>query len=123
LPRTLSAPSASSSSKLDTAMTSAVMPSGGVPTLPPSPSMATGASTGSTRRADSWPRTQLGTFTSGVWTFESPSRRISPAAHSIAFVNAGEPSMRWPIRSQRYSSFFHPPSSVSAAPIRREALS
>jgi hypothetical protein len=61
--------------------TSAVMPSGGVATLPPRPSMVSGWRTGLTISASSRPRTQCGTLTAGVATFSKPSRFICAAAH------------------------------------------
>ena len=57
------------------------MPSAGVATLPPNPSMVSVWRTGSTMEASSRPRTQCGTLTAGVDTFSNPSRFICAAAH------------------------------------------
>jgi hypothetical protein len=86
----------SSSWKLLTTSTGAVMPSGGVPTLIPSPSMLSGATRGDVSVADSSPRTQCGTIAGSPCTLSSPSFRISPRIQSIARSSDADPLKRWP---------------------------
>ncbi len=86
----------SSSSKLETTSTSAVIPAAGVPMLPPRPSMGSSAARGSTSRADSSPRTQRGTMTGSPRTFSSPSASISARIQSMAASRLADPLNRWP---------------------------
>ena len=71
------------------------MPPGGVPTLLPSPSIASGCLPGATISRLSAPRTQCGTLTGSSRT-SRPSRRISFAAHLMAASRFSEPLSRWP---------------------------
>ncbi len=80
-----SAARASSSAQLPTTMTSASIPPGGVPMLPPSPSIGNVRRTGRTNAADSAPRTHRGTSTGSPRTLARPSRCISAMIQSRAF--------------------------------------
>jgi hypothetical protein len=115
-------PSASSASKLGTAITSASSPFAGVPTVPPSPRTHSGCAAGRIMVASSKPRIQVGTFTSSVRTFSCPSASSALFAHPMARAIAGEPLGRAPTRSQRCASFFQAPSSVMAASMIRVAV-
>ncbi len=75
------------------------MPSGGVPTLVPSPSKASLRGDGEMISAASCPRTQTGTRTASSATFSWPSATKVSRAHSIACASAGEPVGRGPNRS------------------------
>ncbi len=96
------------SSKESTTSTSASIPSGGVPTLPPRPSMCSSAGRGASSSADSSPRTQRGTITGSPHTFSSPSSRIS--GEGAGEGAAGLPNLEGPARRR------HSPSCV--APVR-----
>ena len=89
---------ASSSSKLWTTSTSASMPSGGVPTLLPRPSIDQRMPVAARRSpALSRPRTQCGTLTGSVCTFSRPSFFISldgPLDRGVE--RSREPLRRWP---------------------------
>ncbi len=92
-------PRCASSSNDETTSTSAVIPSGGVPTLVPRPSNASLRGDGEIISAASCPRTQTGTRTGSVATFSCPSATKVSRAHSIAWASAGEPVGRGPNRS------------------------
>ena len=93
-----------SSSNAPTTSTGAVIPVFGVPTLPPSPSIASGAARGLTSSADSAPRTQCGTITGSPRTFSSPSAFMKSRIQSIAASRLAEPLSRWPKVSTRRPS-------------------
>ena len=80
------------------------MPFRGVPTLMPSPSMASFARRGFTSSADSSPRTQCGTMTGSPRTFCKPSSFIVSRIQSIAASRLAEPLMRLPNVSTRRPS-------------------
>jgi hypothetical protein len=105
-PLTLAA-AASSSWKLLSERTSASTPSPGVPTLLPSPSIASEWRRGATISALSWPRTQCGTLTGSRRTFSKPSFFISAAAQRIAASSDSEPLSRWPKVSVNSASRSH----------------
>ena len=70
------------------------MPSAGVPTLPPSPSIAKRLRRGVTSSADSAPRTQCGTITGSPRTFSSPSVRHlgeNPVDRALEARRAAQP--------------------------------
>ena len=79
-----------------TTSTSAVMPSGGVPTLPPKPSIGKSRRRGESNSTDSLPRTQRGTVTSSPRTFWKPSFFISARHQSMASSRFFEPVKRGP---------------------------
>jgi hypothetical protein len=118
-----SAARASSSWKPFTTSTSASMPSGGVPTLLPRPSMTSPPGNGETSSALSRPRTQCGTFTGSRRTFSRPSFFISSAAQRMAASSDSDPESRWPkvsVISRRRSQALP---SARAAVKTREAAS
>ena len=115
------APRAARSSKLVTTITGAVIPPAGVPTLPPSPSIASGFRRGVISSADSAPRTQWLTIARSPRTFSSPSARIRDSVQSIACSSAVEPAMREPKVSVSSAMRFQAALSRIAASIRRSA--
>ncbi len=97
------------------------MPSAGVATLSPRPSITIGCRAGSTISALSEPRTHFGTMTRSVCTFSRPSRFISSAAHWIARSSAGVPLRRFPIVSVRTDNRCQANVLPIASPINRAA--
>ena len=115
------APRAARSSKLVTTTTGAVIPPAGVPTLPPSPSIASGFRRGVTSSADSAPRSQWRTITGSPRTFSSPSARMRSSVQSIARSSDADPLSRCPNVSVSSAMRFHAALSRIAASIRRSA--
>ena len=90
------------------------MPPAGVPTLPPRPSIRSGARRGSISSADSAPRTQCGTITGSVCTLSKPSFLSCASSQSIARSSEAEPLSRWPCVSTSSANRMKPVVSASA---------
>ena len=99
-------------------------PSGGVPTLLPSPSITRSWTRGDDDLRDSRvPRTQCGTFTGSLRTFSRPSFFICSTAQSMASSSACDPLSRWPNVSPSSASRSQAWRDASASPTRRAAAS
>ncbi len=117
-----SAARASRSAKLFTTSTCAVIPLAGVPMLPPSPSIGSGARRGVSISADSSPRTQCGTIAASVCTLSSPSSFIRATIQSIACSSDFDPLSRFPKVSVRRAIRFHAALSFIDSAMMRSAV-
>ena len=86
--------------------TSASIPSGGVPTLPPSEVATSGCGQGATISARASPRIQRGTVTGSARTFWKPRYFSVRIAQATAAASPGVPASRGPtsVVSERTSS-------------------
>ena len=115
----ISAARCANSAKLVTTLTGAVMPPGGVPTLPPKPSIGRRSRRGDSISTDSVPRSQRGTTTGSPWTFSNPSRRIRSRIQSTADSRAGDALGRAPKVSHSSAKRSQPSREAPMADTRR----
>ena len=108
----------SSASSVFISTTGAMIPSVGVPTLPPSAVTTSFWGNGETTSAVSTPRSQAVTGTSSARTFAKPSSRKRACPHATAARSPGEPARRGPTSS--VSRRTHSVARVGRGPLRRE---